>query len=297
MRQLIITALIISGIIFLQSCETTDSEYPNSDLLVSVNELMGFIDYPDVVIVDMREEGYEEGHIPNSVNLQGAASLHDDQHEIDAYLVGSERFAEIMSEKGISNDSRVIIYDEGNSLQAARLFYALDVYGHDNKQILNGGIAAWQNAGLELSTEATEVATADFQVNDRSDQTMCDISYIQERLNDEDFVVFDARTEEEFTGEEERTRFSGHIPGAVHLEWSNAIREDDEVPYFKSANELEQMLTEKGITPDKEVVPHCHTNVRGSHAYFTLRLMGYDSVRAYEGSWTEYGETEGLPLN
>ncbi len=286
----------LPGLIIISSCETNDNDYPNSDLLFSVDQLVNYLDNPDVVVVDMREEGFEDGHIPGAVNIKGVDALHDDNHSIEGFLLPSEKFAEKVGDKGISNDTKVIIYDEGNSLYAARLFYALDVYGHDNKHILNGGLAAWKEANLDLSTEPDDIASAEFQVADRSDQTMCDISYIQERMNDDDFVIFDVRSEEEYTGEDQRTEFAGHMPGAVHLEWSNAIYEDEDVPYFRSTKDIEKMLSDKGITPDKEVVPHCHTNVRGSHAFFTLRLMGYESVRAYEGSWTEYGETEGVPV-
>lgn len=104
-------------------------------------------------------------------------------------------------------------------------------------------------------------------------------------------VIFDARSAAEFSGDDERAARSGHIPNAVHLEWSEVLLEGD-IPYFKPAADIQEMFTSKGITPDKEVIPHCHTNVRGSHAYFTLRLMGYDSVRPYEGSWAEYGNRE-----
>ncbi|MGF1669455.1 MAG: sulfurtransferase, partial [Balneolaceae bacterium] len=84
---------------------------------------------------------------------------------------------------------------------------------------------------------------------------------------------------------------SGHIPNAVNLEWNNVLQDGD-IPYFKPAQEIQELFASRGITPDKEIIPHCQTNVRGSHAYFTLRLMGYDSVRPYEGSWAEYGNRE-----
>jgi thiosulfate/3-mercaptopyruvate sulfurtransferase len=135
----------------------------------------------------------------------------------------------------------------------------------------------------------SERDSGNFSVNVQESK-FCDISYVMEASNDPNKIIFDVRSEEEYTGADERAEKSGHIPNAVHLEWNNVL-EDDGVPYFKSAQEIQSIYDSLGITRDKEVIPHCHTNVRGSHAYFTLRLMGYDSVRAYEGSWSEYGNS------
>ena len=125
---------------------------------------------------------------------------------------------------------------------------------------------------------------------------MCDFEYVTTASSAEDKVIFDARSEEEYTGEVARAAQGGHIPNAVHLEWSNVL-ESEGIPYFLPADSIQAKYTELGITPDKEVIPHCQSNVRGAHAYFTLRLMGYDSVRPYEGSWADYGNREGATVN
>ena len=125
---------------------------------------------------------------------------------------------------------------------------------------------------------------------------MCDFEYVTAASSAEDKVIFDARSEDEYTGEVARAEQGGHIPNAVHLEWSNVL-ESEGIPYFLPADSIQAKYTELGITPDKEVIPHCQSNVRGSHAYFTLRLMGYDSVRPYEGSWADYGNREGASVS
>ena len=117
---------------------------------------------------------------------------------------------------------------------------------------------------------------------------VCDVTAVLAAVEDPNTIIFDVRSAEEFEGTDVRAAKGGHIPGAVHLEWKEVLQ-DGEIPYFRSYEEIRDIYASLGITPDKNVIPHCHTNVRGSHAYFALRLMGYDSVRPYEGSWAEFG--------
>ncbi len=280
-----------------QSPETQQPTYPNSDLLVHVTWLTEHLDDESVRIIDMRPEGFNEGHIPGAVNIPGVALLHDTENPIAHFLIDGDRFADLMGSIGLRNDQRVVIYDDGNSLFSARMFYALELYGHDKIHILNGGFAAWESAGFELATIPREFPVTTFSVRKNEDAT-CDALYIRDRIDDPNTIVFDARSAEEFRGEDVRAARAGHIPGAVNLEWSTFVyQEEDQIPFFRSYEEISQILADAGITPDKEVISHCHTNVRGSHAYFTLRLMGYDSVRAYEGSWSEYGNLPDAPIS
>jgi len=285
--------------IFVLSCGTTDeeplSDYPNAHLLISADQLAELIETDDFLLIDTRSET-EEGVIPGAVHFPAISKLNDPDHPIEHFLVGPERFQELMRVTGLNSDSRVVIYDEGNSLAAARLFYALDYYGfYSDKSILNGGLEGWKALDYSLADEPATPGTGNFQFQIQ-ENLACDFAYITEAAQSDDKIVFDARSHEEFIGEDERAVASGHIPNAVHLEWSNVLQREG-VPYFLPADEIQAKYSELGITPDKEVIPHCHTNVRGSHAYFTLRLMGYDSVRPYEGSWSEYGNREGAPIS
>jgi thiosulfate/3-mercaptopyruvate sulfurtransferase len=284
--------------LFIGACGTADgdlTDYPNAHLLISSEKLSEMLESEEVLLIDARAE-MEEGVIPGAIHFPAISKLTDPDHPIEHYLVGPDRFQELMRESGLNNDSRVVIYDEGNSLAAARLFYALDYFGFNSDvSILNGGLEGWKEQGYTLSEEPASPGTGDFQVQIQ-ENLACDYAYIVEAAQSDDKIVFDARSRDEFTGEDERAAASGHIPNAVHLEWSNVL-EQEGVPYFLTASEIQSQYDEVGITPDKEVIPHCHTNVRGSHAYFTLRLMGYDSVRPYEGSWADYGNREGAPVN
>lgn len=291
-------SLYIFLALFIGSCGTANDEltdYPNAQLLLSAEKLAEMIDSEEILLIDARGE-IEEGVIPGAIHFPAISNLNDPDHPIEHYLVGPDRFQELMRESGLNNDSRVVIYDGENSLAAARLFYALDYYGfHSDASILNGGMEGWKALGYTLADEPVSPGTGNFQVQIQENLS-CDFAYITEAAQSDDKVVFDARSREEFTGEDERAAASGHIPNAVHLEWSSVL-EQVGVPYFLPASEIQSQYDEIGITPDKEVIPHCHTNVRGSHAYFTLRLMGYDSVRPYEGSWSDYGNREGAPIS
>ncbi len=270
-------------------------EYPNGELLMDASWLEANLGSNDFHIVDMREDNFEDGHIPGAVNIKGYQALVHPDHEVSNFLVDADHFAEIMSEAGIDHNSDILIYDEGEGLSAARLFYALEYYGHEGHvRLLNGGFSSWKGSDLPLSSEPSEANPAEYKANVQ-EELQCDLSFITENIDSDDVVIFDARSREEFTGQERRAERSGHIPGAVNIEWSEALQDND-IPYFKSAEEISAMLSDKGITPDKEVIPHCQSNVRGSHVYFTLRLMGYDSVKPYEGSWEEYGNNPDVPV-
>jgi len=271
--------------------ETEDqalTDYPNSELLVEADALNDALETEEIILIDAREET-SDSLIAGAVHFPAIENLTDPDHPVESYLIGPETFEEKMRDIGLSNEDRVVIYDEGNGLAAARLFYALDYYGFSNASILNGGFSGWIAESLPVTDTPGNQMEGTF-LAETQDSKFCDLSYVQEASEDPNKIIFDVRSEDEYAGTDERAEQSGHIPNAVHLEWNNVLTDGD-VPYFKPAEEIQEIYDNLGITRDKEVIPHCHTNVRGSHAYFTLRLMGYDSVRAYEGSWAEYGNS------
>jgi len=272
-----------------QAKEEMTSRYPNANLLINATELAGMLDSPGLLIIDTRSTTAGE-FIPGAVHFNAVPELADPDHPVQNFLVGPDTFREKMRKLGVNNDSKVVIYDGGNSLSAARLFYALEYYGFSNVSILNGGLAGWKAEALELSGVPAEPAAGNFEVNIQ-EARFCDFDYVTAAAGDPDKVIFDVRSAGEYTGEVVRAERGGHIPNAANLEWSQVL-ENEGVPYFLPADEIQAKYDSLGITRDKEVIPHCQTNVRGSHAYFTLRLMGYDSVRPYEASWAEYGNRE-----
>ena len=281
-------------IFVITACETAPVEtepesYPNADLLIDAEDLNTIKSEPGIIVIDAREEPGDT-LVPGSVHFAARSELVDPDHPIEKYLIGSDEFERKMQDLGLSGGSRVIIYDAGNQLSSARLFYALEYYGFGNAALLNGGIQGWLDASLPIESQITVLDDGDFEVS-VNEAVMCDFETVTAASEDENIVIFDARSSEEYSGEEVRAERGGHIPNAVNFEWNKVLQSED-TPYYLPADSIQTMLTNFGITPDKEIITHCQSNVRGSHAYFTLRLMGYDSVRAYEGSWFEYGNRE-----
>jgi len=287
------TTILLLSILLFAACSQTQEQpltnYPNAGLLISAVELNERASNDeDFVLIDTRAET-PDSLIPGAIHFAAVSELIDPDHPIDSYLIGSETFQEKMRALGLDNDDSVVLYDGGNSLAAARLFYALDYYGFSNASVLNGGFQAWLEEELPIVTDPDSADSGTYTVAVQ-EAKMCDINYIVEASSDPDKIIFDVRSSDEYRGVTDRAEKNGHIPNAVNLEWNNVI-ESEGVPYFLSAGEIQDKLNAMGITRDKEIITHCQSNVRGSHAYFTLRLMGYDSVRAYEGSWAEYGNS------
>lgn len=286
--QILLIPFLLST--FLFSCTAKEegplTDYPNSHLLLSTAELADMLANEEIFLIDARGT-VSDTLVPGATHFSAISELRDPDYPVDHYLIGPDLFQEKMRNLGVNNNSKVVIYDDGNHLAAARLFYALDYYGFSNASLLNGGLAAWIEAGLPITDEYTVHDPGSFQF-DVQEALMCDFDYILEASNDPNKIIFDARSAGEHSGEDVRAERGGNVPNSVNLEWSSVL-EKEGVPKFLPAEEIRIMFENLGITPDKEVIPHCHTNVRGSHAYFTLRLMGYDSVRPYEGSWSEYG--------
>jgi thiosulfate/3-mercaptopyruvate sulfurtransferase len=284
-----LTMISLALLLFIScTAESPDSfmDYPNTELLVDAADLHAALERENLFLIDARGT-LNDTLIPGAVHFAAIAELTDPDHPVASFLITPEAFREKMRRIGLNNDDRVVIYDGGNSLAAARLFYALEYYGFSNASILNGGIQGWLAEGYDIANAPASRGESSFSVN-VNEAMWCDITYVMEAANDPDKIIFDARSEAEYTGEDVRAERGGHVPNAVNLEWSRVLQPDG-IPYFLPPQQIQDKYTALGITPDKEVIPHCHTNVRSSHAYFTLRLMGYDSVRPYEGSWAEYG--------
>ena len=192
---------------------------------------------------------------------------------------------------GITNNTLVVIYDDGWGLYSARLFWAMDYYGHENVGILNGGYGGWIEGGYDTDDNIPVITKTGFQA-EKDGAKIATSEWIQANLDNPDVKILDVRSEKEFIGESLFSDRGGHIPGAVNLEWKRSLEDGSTV--FRSAEELIETFQMHGITADKEIVVHCQTGIRGAHSYFTLRLLGYQNVRLYDGSWAEWGNNPEL---
>ena len=225
--------------------------FANPDLLVETDWLAEHAADTSVRIVDARAaEAYEAGHIPGAIHI-AREDTYDPDAEIRATVGPPEQIAALFGPKGIDEYAHVVVYDKGVATRAARIFWTLEYYGHPNVSVLNGGFDKWQAEARDVTTEALEVAPVTFTVQ-RNASALTTRDRILVDLDATDAVILDVRTPEEFSGEDARAERGGHIPGAVHLEWTQNYTAD-EVPIFKSALELSNMYEQAGVTKDKRV--------------------------------------------
>jgi thiosulfate/3-mercaptopyruvate sulfurtransferase len=265
---------------------TNPSVFVNPNLVVSVDWLKANAKAPNVRIVDSRPAAdYEKGHIPGAVNLPVVDTF--DPGKDRNYPDTKEKLEALFGNKGIGDGLRVITYDAGNGTDTtgSRLLWTLEYAGHTNVAWLDGGIKAWQAAAGELSTEAVTVAPAKF-TSKIDPAKMPTKEQCETAIGDPTKVVLDARSPEEYRGDDVRAKFGGHIPGAVNIDYRLNYTP---AGTLKAPPELRQMYESKGVTANKEVIAHCQTGQRSSSTYLVLRLLGYNKVGNYVGSWVEWG--------
>jgi thiosulfate/3-mercaptopyruvate sulfurtransferase len=245
-------------------------------------------------IVDARApEAYAQGHIPGAVHFDASKLRTKDDHS--AFLPQPAEVAEMATALGIGNNTRVVIYDDGGpSPLAARLWYVLDHHGHRNLALLDGGIGKWQREGRPLSTDTPKGTTgASFKA--RPDPaSLCTAEEVKGRIGKANTVIIDTRSPEEFLGTRARAKRSGHIPGAVNIDWRSNLTAEGT---FKPADELRALYEKAGVTAGKEVITYCQTGGRASHTLFVLKLLGFDKGRNYYGSWEQWGNRDDTPID
>ncbi|TMA08305.1 MAG: sulfurtransferase [Deltaproteobacteria bacterium] len=194
--------------------------------------------------------------------------------------------------RGVSQEKEVIFYEENSGMRAARGLWFLEYFGHPNVRLLDGGIQAWRQAQLPITTEAAPPKAAQFKIRERR-EVLATVDDVLHSLGENKISILDTRSEDEYMGRNIRAARGGAIPGAVHLEWTQNL---DKNGRFKSAAELKAMYEKLGVSPDKEVISYCQGGYRAAHSYLALRLLGFSKVRNYIGSWKEWGDRVDLPI-
>jgi thiosulfate/3-mercaptopyruvate sulfurtransferase len=273
-------------------------DYAHPELLVEPDWLTAHRDDPDVRIIDCATvEAYRRAHIPGALQLPAHYYIKDDAPGEDhgTFVMPPDKFEALMGQLGVSNDTTVVTYDDNNALVAARLWWVLKYYGHDNARVLNGGWHRWLTEERPVTFHAQRAAPAQFKARPRP-ELISDAGYLRAKHTDAGTSVMDCRTDGEWEGTNSRgNRRSGRVPGARHLEWLRFVSRDDSRK-FLSADECQSLLDEAGISREKPVITYCQGGIRAAHAAFVLELLGYPDVRVYDGSMRDWANREDTPL-
>lgn len=277
------------------------SNYAHPEALVSTQWVADHLNDPAIRLVESNEDVllYDTGHIPGAVKIDWVSDLNDPL--VRDYLDGA-RFARLLGSKGIGPDTTVVFYGDKNNWWATYAFWVFQLFGHTKAKIMNGGRKKWVDEGRELTKEVPGYPKANYPTPVRTDYKIRAFREQVLKHLAEGGALVDVRSPGEYKGEllhmpdypQEGAVRGGHIPGARNIPWAKAANEDGT---FKSYEELQALYEGEGITPDKNVVAYCRIGERSSHTWFVLTyLLGYPSVRNYDGSWTEWGNSVGVPI-
>ncbi len=278
------------------------SEYAHPEVLVSTDWVAQHLNDPNVRLVESNEDPllYATGHIPGAVNIDWQADLND---PVIRDYIGKDEFQALMRRNGIANDTTVVFYGDKNNWWAAYAFWVFQLFGHTNAKLMDGGRRKWVDEGRPLTREVPSYPETDYVAKERDDSQI-------RAFRDEVLAhmaagkpLVDVRSPAEYRGEllhmpdypQEGALRGGHIPGAANVPWAQAANPDGT---FKSPEELRALYMEQhGLKPDDEVVAYCRIGERSSHTWFVLTyLLGFEKVRNYDGSWTEWGNAVRLPI-
>ena len=268
--------------------EVIDS-YARPEALVDTAWVLEHLDDDQVHLIDVgsNPDAFAEGHLPGAQFINLGADLTDPNDPVRGQILTRQALSEPMSRLGVANGNTVVFYDNSSNLLAARAYWVLKYYQHDDVRIYNGGTKKWVADGNELTSEVVAATATNYGAGEADLSIRTTWQYVVDHTDDPSTLFCDARGPQEYAGTDVRSAQGGHVPGAISVEWVNAVNEDGT---FQEAAALAELYNKAGFTRDKEIITYCQTGVRGAHTWFVLsELLGYPSVRNYDGSWEEYG--------
>jgi thiosulfate/3-mercaptopyruvate sulfurtransferase len=269
------------------------------DVLVDTQWVEDHLDDDSIRIVEVDENPalYAEAHIPGAIGFDWKKDLQD---QVERDFLGPEEFGELFGGRGISNDHTIVLYGDRNNWFAAYTYWYLKYYGHDNVKLVNGPREKWISEGRPTTTDLPSYSPATFNARPGDQDIRAYRDEVRAAL-DADTSLVDVRSPQEYSGEliamagyeQEGAQRAGHIPGAASIPWAQAVQEDGT---FKSADDLRELYGGKGLL-DGDTIAYCRIGERSAHTWFVLHeLLGHDSVKNYDGSWTEWGNLVGVPV-
>lgn len=277
--------IIMLGVFFTQATLAAD--------FISAKELAKIMNDENVVIISaQKSSAYSEFHITGSISLP--PSILVDNEPVTYVLKSVAEMEQIIGEKGVSNTNKIIIYDEGSFKYSGRLYWVFKYLGVQDVSILDGGLEAWKAIRKPVTASATTLKATTFTANVQ-EQFLAQLDEVKKAASDpENFAIVDARSDEEYNGTDETTLRQGHIPNAIHINYTDLVAENGEM---KTAEELKELYTSKGVTPDKTVIIYCKTSVRAAIEFAALNaILGYENVKVYDGAFAEWSGEEGTEV-
>jgi thiosulfate/3-mercaptopyruvate sulfurtransferase len=251
-----------------------------------------------VVEVDVDTAAYDQGHVPGAAGWNWTTDLCD---TVVRDIVPMKKLEELLGRTGIDNKTAIVLYGDNNNWFAAWAFWQLKIYGHEDVRIMDGGRKKWLAEGRDMSVDKPAVPPTTYKAKALDLTIRALLPEVQQALQKKSAILIDVRSPQEFTGEilappglPETCQRGGHIPGARSIPWAKACNDDGT---FKSYEELKALYEAQGVTPDKPIIAYCRIGERSSHTWFVLKyLLGFENVKNYDGSWTEWGNLVGAPV-
>jgi thiosulfate/3-mercaptopyruvate sulfurtransferase len=287
----------------MQAHNTMSSSYVHPEVLCETDWVSDNVKNPNITILEVDydpQNAYKQGHIVGTHLVWWKKDINDPERRD---IINKEQFDALMSRVGATPETELILYGDFNNWFAAFAFWVFQYYGHKKIKIMNGGRKKWELEKREYTTEEPSMQFSKYISKPPDEGIRAYLSDVRRAIERAETILVDVRSPKEFAGEitappeypTEHAQRGGHIPGAKNIPWLQAVKDTDGT--FKSAEELKAIYEGKGITPDKNIICYCRIGERSSHSWFVLKyLLGYPSVSNYDGSWTEWGNMIGNPI-